>query len=177
MGNYLAWDPGETTGWALFNGAGVCQAIGEATYGRKLWFTLMGHHPVDFYVYEEFRNRPRGKKEMRYMKYWDKVIAARAIGFIEMRAIMLDIPVYPQEPAIKPLTAQAFNLPNDRDHMMNAVLHGLHYAKANLGLLPGEHLTTAVQKPIEPRHTTVVTASGLGDIAKLTKKQTKKSTS
>lgn len=173
--HYWAWDPGQMTGAALFNMSGKPLGIWEADYSAPLTAFLMEIELAAFFVIEEYRNITPDigqQQRIRYTKRWDKVPAARAIGCIQMRADMLGIPTYYQPANIKGPTAQMFGLPNDRNHMMNAVLHGLRYAKEHLGLRPPE---LPVPETVVSKTATIVPVSGIGDIAKAMRKARKQS--
>jgi hypothetical protein len=112
--------------------------MGEVAYD-KLARYLAEFAEVKFYVVEQFLVRTRRAGDagkMRYVKEWDPVPAARAIGKIEGQAELLAAPVYFQNSSLMREAAQMFRLPLNRSHRMNAILHGLHYAHVHLGLMP-----------------------------------------
>lgn len=138
---YLAIDPGGTCGWALFSTTtGRPLHIGEVPRGPA-FFNLLRNTDCDYYVVENYRNRPpedRGKKLQSYAPKWDEALTARDIGAVEYYADLMGRPIILQEPSIKPLAAKRFGLPNDSSHQMNAVLHGAFHAWKDLSLAPTE---------------------------------------
>lgn len=145
---YLALDPGNTTGWAVFDtNTGRPTELGECKYGEEL-VILLQEKDVSFYVVENYRIRPRAVAGFAHE--WSEVLPARAIGYIEFHAISKAREVIYQEPSIKPIVAQRFGLPNKGSHQMDAVLHGAYYAWKELKLAPTEHETER-KDPAGPR--------------------------
>lgn len=162
METLLALDPGLTTGWALFDKDGRVIQMGEVQYGPKLANFLHWQEP-DIYVIEQFRVRTKraGKaNQMRYIKEFDEVPAARAIGAIEIYAIWSNKPVYFQEPSAMGAASQMFGLPLNRSHQLNAALHGLFWLHKNRGLLPKADF---LPLPEEPKRSTRVVTLGEGE--------------
>lgn len=141
---YLALDPGETTGWALFNMQGIPIEMGYVQY-QELFYFLESSTP-GFFVVEEFmlvdKDTAIRNKINHYTRKWDKVYAARAIGAIEYRADILGIPIHFQRSSILTSASQAFGLSLTKfkkaQHPVDAVLHGAYYAWKELGILPPE---------------------------------------
>lgn len=179
MKTYLALDPGKTTGWALFNDLGKPIQMGYAKYGRELHDLLMEVTPTLCYVVEEYRNRTEDlgrEHNMRYAPRWDLVIAARAIGYIDMRAQMLNLEVKYQNSSIMPDAAKAFGLPYNRNHMLNAVLHGAFYAWKDLGILPPDRPIAITEEQVcSTRVVPIASYGGLGKAWKQSKKSKTKS--
>lgn len=169
METFLALDPGEMTGWVLFNTHGVPMQMGEAHYSKGLKELLDTWRP-DFYVVEQFRVRTKGNnnQKVRRVAEWDIAPAARAIGKIELRAEDFGRPVYFQEPSIMSRSAQLFGLPLNRKHKDNAILHGLWWLHQNRGLMPKDRPVEVIREP--RRSTVVVPVQGLGGISKALKK-------
>lgn len=168
----LALDPGETTGWALFNVEGAIQRMGEAKYGKPLKQMLFDTVP-DYIVVEQFRVRTRRAGEankMRYVKEFDEVPAARAIGFIESRAIELGLEVYFQEPNVMESASKMFGLPLNRSHQLNAALHGLFWLHKWRRLTPKDRLVVPVTDPVT-RDTTIITLKEGDSLAKALKRK------
>lgn len=178
METYLAWDPGETTGWALFDLTGKPLEMGEVQYGDELLNVIRSKGKVGFYVCEDYRFRSKARGVQggyRYTPDWDPGIAARAIGYIDMGAKMYGIPCHYQPSSVLTLTAQAFNLYVGRDKShptdyMAAVLHGLHYARKHLGLIPNQpdgDNDNGVNRDVE---TKVISFNGYGDLRRAIRK-------
>jgi len=174
--NYLVLDPGEMTGWALFNYEGRPLQMGRLRYptAKNLkdelnpWLDQITADTADLFVVEEYmlRTRNNSGRPAHYTPEWDRVYTARAIGAIERRAHELNVPIYWQYPSILPTAAQAFNLSLTKfrgaQHPVDAVLHGLYYAWKRLGILPPDR-PVEESAPIVPE-TVVVRVDGLGDL-------------
>lgn len=149
--------------------------MGHVKYGHELFEFLRQSSP-SFFVVEDYLIRTKRVGTQHYTPDWDRAYAARAIGSIEDRADYLQVPVYFQQSSVLESTAGKFGIPYSKGkHVMDAVsavLHGFYYAEKHLGLKPtGKELVPSPQ-PI--RGTTVVTVSGMGDIAKaLSKRQSR----
>lgn len=124
---FLAVDPGGTTGWAIFSlTTKKPLTMGEMMPGEFIEF--LEETDVDFYVVEDWMVRPP-KKKTDFQHRWDRAIAARMIGTVMSISHRKDRPIVWQQPSIKPMAAQKFNLPNKGSHMMDAVLHGTWYLR------------------------------------------------
>lgn len=119
---FLAVDPGETTGWAIFKGP-LVTVCGEAS--REEFTDVLVEEHVDFYVVEDWLLNPKEAPRL----YWNKIPAARVLGEVEHVARVRAKKIYYQKSAIKPLAAAKFNLPNNGSHMMDAVLHGTWFMR------------------------------------------------
>lgn len=161
MGHYLALDPGQTTGWALFDTTGKPIQMGEVQY-EELAALLEEYHPIDFFVVEEFMVRTKyshaGRKH--HVAEFDKAIAARAIGKIEARAELIRVPVHFQQSNILEGAGMMFGYKKKghKKDVISAVLHGLHYAHINFGLLPNR--VVSIEESVVAVPTTVVPLSG-----------------
>lgn len=170
----LALDPGQTTGWALFDMQGTVLRMGESAYPDKLYNLLTCDIP-DIYVVEQFRVRTRRageEKNMRYVQEFDLVPAARAIGAIETWAVHNNRPVYFQEPTIMSRSAQMFGLPMNRSHQLNAALHGLWWLHHNRELMPMERPIIPNEEPI--RGSTQIVSLGEGESMRKALRRAKK---
>lgn len=177
METFLALDPGETTGWALFNLQEPKPIqMGGAAYGEDLYKLLMMMDPK-FFIVEEFMVRTArvGKQQgIKYTKEWDKVVTARAIGMIESRAFHIGCPVYFQQASILSSMAQKYGFPSkghlrSAQHPVDAILHGYYYAEKHLGLLPPYNPVEV--KPVEKKPTVIVQINNYRDIRKAMKKR------
>lgn len=156
METYLVLDPGETTGWALFNFQGKPIQMGGVEYGAELFDFLQEMVP-NFYVVEEYMLRTArvGRQQgIKYTKEWDKVITARAIGAIEARARELRREVIFQQPSIKSATAPKYGLPltglRSAQHPIDAIIHGYYYAEKRLGIPPPYNPVPVTPVKVEP---------------------------
>jgi hypothetical protein len=171
--NYLAWDPGETTGWASFRGQGAPYGFGRLKYGAELNDFLDNIMAVDFelFIIEEFQLRTKANdgKPLHYTPEWDRVYTARAIGAIERRAHEIGARVHWQYPHQLGPASQAFGLSltkfRSAQHPVDALLHGLYYAWKELGVLPPERPQTVQETPAKAE-TAVLPVSSLKDLRK-----------
>lgn len=177
--HYIAFDPGENTGWAKFNMQGRPLEMGVVEYGPQLFELLDGMNP-GWFVCEEFMlvtQQMTGGKGKHYSKPWDKVVTARAIGAIEKRAWETESPVYFQRSAILPLASQAFGIPltgfKKMQHPLDAILHGAWYAKENLGVVPPN--PAVVEQPAYVEEVRVVTNVEWNQIARMAKRSRRRS--
>lgn len=163
MGHYLALDPGQTTGWCLFDTDGKPLQMGEVQY-EELAMLLEEYHPIDFFVVEQFMVRTKSSKAGKNHRVaeFDKAIAARAIGKVEARAERLGVPVHFQQSSILEGAAGMFGIKR-RSHqkdVLSAVLHGLHYAHIHLGLAPTVKDWSSAEDDT-PAQTVVVAMDGM----------------
>lgn len=152
---YMAIDPGGTCGWATFDPKGQPLAFGEAKRGSE-FFDVLRDNDVAYYVVENYRIRPH--KISGFSHEWDEALTARDIGAVELWAYLTERKIILQEPAIKPMAAKMFGLPNNASHQMNAMLHGVWHAHKELGLAPPKSETGRSDSSGERvRRTTVIT--------------------
>jgi hypothetical protein len=175
-GMFLAIDPGEMTGWALFNMEGTPIQMGSVLYGKDLYELLQTYDP-DFFVVEEFMLRTKraaGNSNMHYTKEWDRVYAARAIGYVEARAHELRVMVHYQQPSVMEATAKKFGLPTKglrkAQHQIDAVIHGYYFAEQHLGKLPTHLPTIQDVTTVKKTSTKIVSINSYGEINKALKK-------
>lgn len=176
IGMYLVIDPGEMTGWALFNMEGNPVQMGSVLYGKDLYDLLQTMDP-DFFVVEEFmlRTQRAGKNyKIKYTKEWDRVYAARAIGYVEARAHALGVMVHFQQPSIKEPVAKRYGFPlsglRKSQHQIDAVIHGYYYAEKHLGKVPLNLPTIRDVTTVKPTTTKIVSLNSFGDINKALRK-------
>ena len=135
---WIAIDPGDTTGWATFTQVqrlplamgewdvdDYLNHVAEATYG--LW------------VIEDYIIRPKSVQH-GYEHQWNKGTALRLIGAVELRARQLHAVVVKQQPSIKPIAAAKSGVPytpkKRGTHMFDAILHGSHYLDKEYPIAP-----------------------------------------
>lgn len=173
MDLYLALDPGESTGWALFGFDGKPVQMGTVAYAQ-LWSGLLSKWNPAFYVVEQFKVRTsRNRTAKHYTQEWDPAVTARAIGKIELAAEQNNKPVHFQQPDIIQAAGPMLGIKTEgfrsAQHSIDAILHGWWYAHKHWGVMPLVENPISAAPPPEP--TKITQVSGLGDIAKLTRQK------
>lgn len=139
VGPVLCLDPGETTGFAVFNEGRLIHTGQEATGARpalmaELIETLNGHqdpdHPFLWHiVYEEYRIR--GNKAQQHIG--SEVVTIKHIGAIEATADRLGIPVTKQAAGLAKGFANDEKLKDwglyqtGQRHANDAIRHGVYW--------------------------------------------------
>lgn len=173
--SYLVWDPGEMTGWAMFNGNGVPTQFGRLKYGEELntFLSIAGGPACDLFIIEEYMLRTKRSGTQHWTPENDRIYAARAIGAIERRAHEIGAHIHWQYPSQLGPASQAFDLSltgfRSAQHPIDAILHGLYYAWKNLGILPPDRPVESTPPPQDlgtRAETRVVQVSSLGDLRK-----------
>lgn len=128
-----AVDPGNTTGWAMFDGSQVVN-VGQLKWEEEFFTWLQEQHP-DVWVVENYRIRPASmnKGKSNFAHQWSSVIPAQVIGAIQYRAYQTSVEVILQEPAVKPLGAKMGGMTYTTNvkgqHGQDALYHGMYYLK------------------------------------------------
>ncbi len=143
--NFIAIDPGNTTGWARFretdfNSVHKHWTIDE--FGRvdkdDVWEWIEDTGP-DLYVVENYRIRPAAIQG-NYSHQWSSGETLRIIGAIDSRARRIGSPVVLQEPAIKPvgygLAGIKYKAGKKGTHEFDAIAHGVYYLVKTLKVNP-----------------------------------------
>lgn len=126
---YLAFDPGETTGWAEFNDEGECKAYGQLSFDELIakcedW---RGTPELKTVIIEEFVvfNHKARKFAGSRMK------TSQAIGIIKSMAHANGAKVVEQPANIKPIAQKWTQIkpPSDhsQSHWVDAFNHGAYY--------------------------------------------------
>lgn len=121
---FLAFDPGETTGWARFVDSAP---VAVGTVGLdELYPWLESDGKAELYVIEDYIIRPMGN----YQHQWNKGNPLRVIGALTHKAFLLGIEVVLQQPSIKDMARRHLGMPKTSStfrHSYDAVLHGHYY--------------------------------------------------
>lgn len=127
----MAVDPGNTTGWALFEqNSQKPYEIGEVKKeGFHKW--LDGNTGVNIWVVEDYIIRPPNRKAGGHDHFWNKGDTLRLIGAIERHAHVTKALFYLQQPSLKPLAYKQMGMEYVKGksgmHMHDAIAHGVHF--------------------------------------------------
>lgn len=127
----LAFDPGETTGWAEFDIHGKIVDHGQITNGVEgLTGWLMEYDkPVHTVIYESYMVRP--DSHSLQANVGSKMETVQAIGVIRGWAFTKKAEIVAQQPQIKKIAElqAGFKVKGDHknSHWQDAVLHGVYY--------------------------------------------------
>lgn len=126
--NYLAVDPGVTTGWAeMVEGRPI--KMGEVPY-HEIWEWVDSRSDIGLWIVEAYIIRP-ANIEHGYAHQWNKGEALQVIGAIKLLAFQRQAVVVEQQPSIKPAASRMSGIPytpgKSGTHMFDAALHGAYY--------------------------------------------------
>ena len=94
---YLALDPGETTGWALFDSEGNILKYGQFRQEQQNeWLSDNLTSDLKAVICEDYKNHAWKKQ-----KNWSRNQTSKNIGAIEMLCSMRGVPCYLQQNTIK----------------------------------------------------------------------------
>ena len=124
---FFAVDPGETTGWALFE-EGNPVRVGQEKGEENIWKLIDELHldlPLDFLVIENFRIRPGTNFA------WNSIFPANVIGALKYWAHVHGVKVVLQEPAVKTANVTKLGVKKSSryNHAADAVAHGAYFWK------------------------------------------------
>lgn len=124
---YLAFDPGETTGWAKFDASGNCVGYGQVTQQDLAKFLDQHVVGLQAVICEEYRNY--GHKQQ---KKWSRNQTSKNEGAIEMVCNMRSIPFHLQPANIKTIGYKWAGLgaaPTNHaaSHQFDALVHGVYW--------------------------------------------------
>ena len=129
MVEYLALDPGESTGYAMFKSDGDVEDFGTLK-GRPALYEFLEHivpSTVKVVVIEDYTLYPWKGKEQS----WSKLDTVRYIGAIEFWAHKRLTQVVFQPPNIKSIAYMwaGIKVPKNHDHshQTDAYVHGVYY--------------------------------------------------
>lgn len=126
---YLAFDPGKTTGWAMFDGNGQIIQYGQASLDELIDLTEEWARvwPISTIIYESFvlfRHKAR-------QQTGSKMEASQAIGIIKTLARKTDATLVEQDPTIKSLAQKWTQLKpigdHAQSHWVDAFNHGAYW--------------------------------------------------
>jgi hypothetical protein len=139
---YLALDPGETTGWALFDEEGTILRYGQYVQGEQTeWLSENLTSELKAVICEEYRiyNSARQKR-------WSRNQTSKNEGAIQLLAEMRRVPFFLQPANVKAIGYKWAGLgsaPSNHaiSHQYDAVAHGTYWLRQK-GILkpsiPGE---------------------------------------
>jgi len=132
---YLAFDPGNTTGWAEFDAHGKIVDHGQIENGVEglTEFLFSYDKPVQTVIYESYMVRPDDHSVKANVG--SKLETVQAIGIIRGWAYTRKAELAPQQPQIKKIAElqAGFKVKGDHknSHWQDAVLHGVYYLVKN----------------------------------------------
>lgn len=130
---YLALDPGETTGWALFDETGQIIKYGQYYQHQQTeWLTENLTSELKAVICEEYRNYNAQKK-------WSRNQTSKNEGAIELLCEMRKVPFFLQRANVKSIGYKWAGLgsaPSNHaiSHQYDAVAHGTYWLR-NRGIL------------------------------------------
>lgn len=132
----LAFDPGKTTGWALFVDNKLT-SVGEVGFLDIANFIF--NMEADMVIVENYRVfSPKIKKG--YTNMWSTPVSVEILGMIKMICAQKKIPIKIQEPSIKPIGYGFINKEYVKDkkgmHIFDAIAHGAFYLVKEMGVSP-----------------------------------------
>ena len=128
---YLAFDPGNTTGWAVLNDRAIPQDMGQVSFDGLADFLKKETRTFEAIIIEEYRVFRR--KAMQHAG--SDLRTSQVIGKLKFWAELNETPVVMQAASILP-TAEKWaqiKMPKDHSisHQISAVLHGSYYLMKN----------------------------------------------
>lgn len=128
MGFYLSFDPGKTTGWAMFDGQGAIIKYGQASLEELIDLTAEWEKmPITAIIYESFvlfKHKAR-------QQTGSKMEASQAIGIIKTLARKTDAQLVEQDPTIKSIAQKWTQLKpigdHAQSHWVDAFNHGAYW--------------------------------------------------
>ena len=135
---YLALDPGETTGWALFDLNGIELEIGQfKQIDQTKELTRLVTSDLKAVICEDYVNF--GWKQQ---KRWSRNQTSKNIGSLEMLCELRGVPLYLQPANIKAIGYRFAGLdgpPSNHaiSHQFDAFVHGVYWLQTNGIRTPG----------------------------------------
>jgi len=141
---FLVFDPGHTTGWALFEDDHVISA-GESPDWKDIP-EMINQAKVDLVLFESFKLYPWKAKQ----KIWDSFLEVEVIGVIKAHCYFNNILFYSQQPSDKEFFDNdklrdlgVFKVSTSR-HARDAIRHG--YVFLTFGEGKGEHSADIIRR-------------------------------
>jgi hypothetical protein len=129
---YLALDPGETTGWALFDAEGNILKYGQFTQDEQTeWLTDNITSSLTAVICEDYKNHPWMKQ-----KGWSQNQTSKNIGAIELLCSMRKVPLHLQSNTVKSIGYKYMGMdraPSNHSisHQFDAAAHGTYWLRVN----------------------------------------------
>lgn len=127
---YLALDPGETTGWALFDEKGEILSMGQYCQGDQTkWLTKNLTSDLKAVICEEYRIYNKARQ-----RQWSRNRTSKNEGAIELLCDMRSVPFFLQPANIKSIGYKWAGLgeaPSNHaiSHQYDAVAHGTYWLR------------------------------------------------
>lgn len=130
-----AFDPGETTGYALLED-GKPTSFANCSLEDLKDFLDANLRPTytSTVVIEDYRIRFDPKNRQAQKSHaWSKGMTLRVIGMIDFWAFLNGFPVVYQQPSVKPMAYKAMGMDYEEwkkkpnHHYMDAIVHGNHF--------------------------------------------------
>ena len=122
--NLLAFDPGDTTGWAFF-ADGMLTKWDQAKGLKSLLNAIKELPTPDVIVVEDYRIRPGVNHS------YSRVNTIQIIGALKAKALETNAKFILQEPSIKPIGYKWMGMDVPKDHSVShetdAMAHGYYY--------------------------------------------------
>ena len=125
---YLAFDPGETTGWASFSNDGNIADKGQLNFNDLCSFLDNYCFPIEAVICEDFRIKRQKAKAF----IGNRMETIQAIGAIRAFASRQKVPYILQDSGIKSIAEKwtgvsTKGLPHSQTHWIDAFNHGAYY--------------------------------------------------
>lgn len=128
---WLAFDPGQTTGWAVLDDQAEVVDFGQVKYDNLSDFLKKETRMFQAVIIEEYR--VFRKRAMQHAG--SDLKTSQAIGKLKFWAELNDFPVVMQASSILPIAEKwsQVKMPKDHDasHQVSAFLHGAYYLMKN----------------------------------------------
>jgi hypothetical protein len=140
---YVALDPGETTGWAVFDEFGSLITMGQFKLDQQteILTELISNTPnLKVVICEDYRNH--GFAGARAQKRWSRNQTSKNIGKIELLAELRNVPYVLQQNTVKAVGYAWGGLdgpPSNHSisHQYDAYAHGIYWLQSNGVREPG----------------------------------------
>lgn len=130
---YLAVDPGETTGWALFDAQGVVLAMGQfKQVEQNKWLQAVVTNNLNMVICEDYRNHG-----FTQQKKWSRNQTSKNIGSLEMLCDLVGVPITLQPNTVKGIGylwgGMSEGAPSNHSisHQYDAWAHGIYWLQQN----------------------------------------------
>ena len=150
--SYVALDPGETTGWAVFRNDGKPLGMGQFKQSEQTRvLTELLHSDVKACIVEDYVNY--GHKQQ---KRWSRNQTSKNIGAIELLCELRSVPLVLQGASVKHIGYKWSGLdgpPSNHSisHQFDAYVHGVYWLQQNMVVPVGYFLRASNDQTEELR--------------------------